>query len=76
MRVSRCLRRRAVAMTTSHTLFLGLLLLALACGAPKSCDAVSPWKNAEDKLREQGLLHGDTTPLSDDSKPDEKAEEE
>lgn len=58
---------RVVAATTlPSSLLLALALLAIA-GAPWSCDAVSPWKNAEDKLREQGLLHGDTSSnLEDD----------
>lgn len=57
---------RVIAATTLPSLLLALVLLTIA-GAPRSCDAVSPWKNAEDKLREQGLLHGDTTPnLEDD----------
>ena len=60
-------RRFDSSTTTSSSLLVGFfVLLGIIAVTPRSCDAVSPWKNAEDKLREQGLLHGDTTPLPEE----------
>ena len=62
---SRVVSRVRVVATTLPSLLLALVLLTLA--AVPQCNAVSPGKNAEDKLREQGLLHDDDPTLDTDT---------
>ena len=61
-------RGRVLGSFPSLALLLALALLADVAPAP--CYAASAWKNAEDKLREQGLLHGDPSVISDDGPSD------